>query len=104
MHSVFLPSKEWSRVDGRGTALRPAVVQAPKPRVEPVPRAQWPLWAKALARSRFHHAEDIGMGDTIVHLIGNTRSDRFKKWFERKFGRSCGCSDRQQWLNRLFPY
>lgn len=39
-----------------------------------------------------------------MHLIGETRSERFKTWFARKFGKSCGCSDRQNWLNRRFPY
>jgi hypothetical protein len=67
-----------------------------------IPYAQWPLWARAVAR--FRHEGDIGLGDTVVHMIGDERSERFKKWFQRKFGKSCGCSDRQAWLNRRFPY
>jgi hypothetical protein len=67
-----------------------------------IPYAQRPLWARAVAIYR--HEGDTGLGDTVKHLIGDERSERFKRWFERKFGKSCGCSDRQAWLNRRFPY
>jgi hypothetical protein len=40
----------------------------------------------------------------VVHVIGDTRSERFKEWFQEKFGQSCGCTERQAWLNRKFPY
>lgn len=63
---------------------------------------QWPLWARAIAKYR--RPTDLGLGDTIVHLIGDARSARFKKWFENKFGQSCGCTARQHWLNTRFPY
>jgi hypothetical protein len=60
------------------------------------------MWVRAIAR--FRRDGDTGIGDTIVHLLGDTRSEKFKKWFARKFGRSCGCVERQRWLNRRFPY
>jgi len=67
-----------------------------------MPSGEWPLSIRAIAR--FRRPEDTGLGDTIVHFIGDTRSDRFKKWFQRKFGKSCGCTERQRWLNQKFPY
>jgi hypothetical protein len=97
MHSIFLPRAISSaHIGGK------IVVQAPVSRVSPLPREQWPLWARAIAK--FRRDSDVGLGDTVVHLIGDTRSERFKKWFARKFGRSCGCTDRQRWMNQRYPY
>jgi len=65
------------------------------------------MWAKEMAESwknGIHRESDSGLGDTAVHLIGDANSAKFKHWFEEKFGRSCGCTDRQKWLNRKFPY
>jgi hypothetical protein len=77
-------------------------VAAPLARTTSLPRDQWPMWARAIAK--FRCDSDVGLGDTIVHLIGDTRSERFKKWFSRKFGRSCGCVERRKFLNCRFPY
>jgi hypothetical protein len=96
MHTLFLP-----RANGR-SADKPINIEPAKPRVESVPRDRWPLWAQAIAK--FRRAPDTGLGDTVVHLIGDTRSESFKKWFARKFDRSCGCIERQSWLNQRFPY
>ncbi len=64
--------------------------------------ADWPVWLRALAKIR--RLEDTGLGDTLVHLIGDARSEKFKKWFMRKFGKTCGCTERQRWLNQKYPY
>ena len=64
--------------------------------------ADWPVWLRALAK--FRRAKDTGLGDTLVHLIGHARSEKFKKWFAGKFGKTCGCSERQRWLNQKYPY
>ena len=65
----------------------------------------WPVWAgKWATLARVFWPDDIGLGDTAVHIIGDARSARFKKWFEEKHGKSCGCTDRQRWLNARFPY
>lgn len=100
MRSSLLPSKPVSVT----TALMTAAVSiaASSPRIQPLPVDQWPEWAKDIARSR--QSADIGLGDTVVHLIGDERSERFKTWFVAKLGRSCGCTRRQDWLNRRFPY
>jgi len=77
-------------------------IEPTRARVTPLPKDQWPIWASAVAK--FRHAEDVGLGDTVVHLIGDERSEWFKTWFHQKFGKTCGCSNRQAWLNRRFPY
>jgi hypothetical protein len=65
-------------------------------------RNLWPLAVLAVARWR--KPGDTGLGDTVVRLIGSTRSHHFQVWFKRKFNRDCGCTDRQRWLNARFPY
>ena len=98
MHSVFLP------LDGvRHSAHSAITIESSKARVDPVPRDQWPFWARVV-EIWFRRPHDIGLGDSVVHWIGDARSDRFKKWFHRKFGKRCGCTERQRWLNRRFPY
>lgn len=65
-------------------------------------RPDWPLFIRVIAK--FEKSGETGVGDTVVRLIGKGRSDAFKKWFDRKFGKSCGCTERQRWLNARFPY
>jgi hypothetical protein len=64
--------------------------------------SEWPAWAKSIAEQR--QCEDTGLGDTLVHLIGESRSEKFREWFQIQVGRSCGCTDRQAWLNAHFRY
>ena len=99
MHTIFLPQPH--RSSARPSSLRPPT-SPPRPRLPPTPVADWPLWTRALAR--FRRVEDTGLGDTLVHLIGDARSESFKNWFVRKFGKTCGCAERQRWLNQKFPY
>jgi hypothetical protein len=68
----------------------------------PLKPNQWPQWAKAIATIR--QPGDIGLGDTLVHQIGDATSEAFKTRFEELVGSSCGCADRQRWLNAKFPY
>ena len=96
MHSVYLPNQRTTAQPG----IKPAV--APPEPVKPTPMNEWPAWTWLIMLAR--KPEDKGLGDTVVHLIGDTRSDRFKAWFKEKFGKSCGCAERQRWLNRKFPY
>lgn len=67
-----------------------------------LPFDKWPAWAKELATDR--QPNDIGLGDTMVHVIGDERSEKFKAMFREKLGKSCGCDSRQAWLNAKFPY
>ena len=61
----------------------------------------WPPWAQVL--SRFGAPPDAGLGDTIARHFG-VAGDAFKGWFKATFGRSCGCSERQETLNLKYPY
>jgi hypothetical protein len=100
MHTAFLPSK--ARQTGLALATSFIAVAAPLIRIHPLPMDQWPTWAKDLAQNR--QLEDTGLGDTMVHIIGDARSEKFKRWFKDKFGGNCGCVQRQRWLNQRFPY
>lgn len=97
MNSAFLPIAR----SGQNPGGIVSIAQS-KSRIEPMVRSDWPLFIQVIAK--FQKSGEIGIGDTIVRLIGKDRSDAFKKWFERKFQKSCGCTDRQRWLNRRFPY
>jgi hypothetical protein len=63
-------------------------------------KEKWPLFIQGLALLA-HHGEK-GVGDTVHRLIPG--ADAFKDWFEKQFGKSCGCTNRQTWLNAKFPY
>jgi len=99
MHSPFLPRA----TDPRRPRERQITTHTAPPRIEPIAEADWPAWAK-IAAWKAREQQDLGLGDTIVRLIGNTRSAAFKKWFQETFGQSCGCTERQRWLNARFPY
>jgi hypothetical protein len=99
MRSIFLPSKATAAA---GIALAISAVSATVNRVEPIPITEWPAWAKEL--TGYREPADTGLGDTVVHVIGDTRSEKFKAWFEEKLGKSCGCIERQRWLNARYPY
>ncbi len=75
---------------------------SPKPTpVKPVPRKDWPLWAKALAQ--FSKPEDKGIGDVVRRMIGEENSETFKKWFKATTGKDCGCTGRQRRWNIEYP-
>ncbi len=76
------------------------VTQPTKP-IQPLPRKDWPLWAKALAA--FSKPEDKGLGDIVARMIGAENSAAFKTWYKTTFGKSCGCTGRQAYLNRTYP-
>ena len=42
-----------------------------------------------------------GLGDTIEQITEATGIKKAVKWI---FGEDCGCEERQQWLNKKFPY
>ncbi len=69
--------------------------------VKPIPRDQWPLWAKGLAK--FAAPEDKGIGDVAARMIGAENSAKFKAWHLATFGRPCGCNGRRHGLNIKYP-
>ena len=99
MHSIHLPHPPRASASPSAFAPRPSPLT---PRIAATPPDQWPAWTRIV--TKFRREKDTGLGDTLVHLIGDARSDRFKKWFTRKFGKTCGCTQRQRWLNQKFPY
>lgn len=46
---------------------------------------------------------DRGLGDIVARLVGPIGGDAYKVWYEKIFGRKCGCSERQETLNEDFP-
>ena len=68
----------------------------------PVARQPWPLWARVLAKRR--ETGDVGLGDTVARTLEHVWADNLALAWESLTGKSCGCQDRRQWLNRLYPY
>jgi hypothetical protein len=80
----------------------PSYVHPPTPKPkppDPVPRDQWPLAVRVVAR--FKQDGEQGIGDTLARLI--VGGDEFKALMEA-IGVDCGCSARQAHLNALYPY
>ncbi len=69
--------------------------------IKPIPREQWPIWAKALAQ--FSKSEDKGIGDVVARMIGDEKSEKFKAWYLVTFGKPCGCNGRQKQWNTKYP-
>jgi hypothetical protein len=72
------------------------------PDYRPVPRDQWPIWAKTLALVSTD--SDRGVGDTVKRLIGDFASEAFKTWHKATFGKPCSCQERQDKWNAQYPY
>ena len=71
-------------------------------RTATLPPRPWPLWARALARRRV--AGERGVGDTLARLLNGVGAARAAAVYERLVGKTCGCKDRQQWMNEQWPY
>ena len=78
-----------------------AVTLRVKAQPQPIPRDQWPILARIIAR--LASATDKGVGDTIARSLGSP-GEWFKTAFKTLTGKSCGCSDRQAHLNALYSY
>lgn len=66
-----------------------------------IPQTSWPIWAKALRF--FAEPKDKGIGDVVARMIGDEKSQAFKKWHKKTFGKDCGCVGRQARWNRMYP-
>ena len=51
----------------------------------------------------FRAPEDTGVGDTVERLLSKAGGRAIKRMLER-VGVNCGCTNRQRWLNRNYPY
>ena len=48
---------------------------------------------------------DQGLGDTIARFTAVTRSDKLAQRIAQAVGaKDCGCAERKQLLNEMFPY
>lgn len=74
--------------------------QAPPPQPRPV--TEWPLTARILAKLRAE--SDAGLGDTIHRHLARFGADAMKRFYKRITGSDCGCANRQDKINRMFPY
>lgn len=80
----------------RGTAAAVQAVAVSFGRVEPSVSV-WPAWADELRKQKA--AGETGVGDTAERLIGPIGGDVFKRLVK-----NCGCGQRKEDLNRLYPY
>jgi hypothetical protein len=46
---------------------------------------------------------DRGVGDTLERLLASVGGRKYKRLMSW-LGASCGCEDRQAWLNKKYPY
>ena len=62
---------------------------------------QWPRWAITLKRLRTD--ADKGVGDTAQRIAAKFGGERYKR-LTKRLDMPCGCSERQDEWNRLYPY
>jgi hypothetical protein len=77
----------------------------PAKSLAPVPEADWPAWAKAVATFRGSTdagVRDVGVGDTVARKLG-VLGEAFKAMM-RALGAPCGCEARAERMNRAYPY
>ena len=45
-----------------------------------------------------------GLGDSVAEFTHLTGIDHLARFYEQATGKNCGCEERKELLNRLFPY
>lgn len=71
------------------------------------PIINWPMspfGVMARTLKLFRTPDDKGVGDTLARIVGPIGGDAYKVWFKETFGRTCGCTERQEKINEQFPY
>lgn len=48
--------------------------------------------------------QDRGLGDTIERIAKATGVKKVADTISKKMGKDCGCGERRDSLNRMFPY
>lgn len=48
--------------------------------------------------------QDRGLGDTIERITKATGVKKVAETISKKMGKDCGCGQRRDSLNRMFPY
>jgi hypothetical protein len=91
--------------DAEATRILDACSEPPKPQsqkaVPAIPFGQWPIPFRFLATKA--KPEETGLGDVIERLVGPIGGNTFKIWYKRITGKNCGCGQRKQKLNELYP-
>jgi hypothetical protein len=73
---------------------------SPQP-IQPVPRDQWPLAVRVVARLK--RDGEPGIGTTLARLIAGVGGEQYKRLMKR-IGIDCGCAARQAMLDATYPY
>jgi hypothetical protein len=66
-----------------------------------IPRDQWPLAVKGIAL--LARPEDRGIGDTVERMARLAGGKTLAQWYKELTGRDCGCANRKERLNRMYP-
>lgn len=74
---------------------------SPPPKIQVAYRPKWPVLIRVLYFMR--QTNDTGVGDTVERIFAKFGGTQFK-WLMDRLGVNCGCEDRKQYLNRIFPY
>jgi hypothetical protein len=45
----------------------------------------------------------LGMGDVVAQVTESTGMDKLAQVYEQVTGKPCGCDERREMLNKLFP-
>ena len=88
-----------------GIAVRGPKSRSPQSRLptyERVDYKDWPRAAKWLERRR--RDGEWGVGDTLARYLKRFGAEGWKKAYEWVTKKDCGCADRREKLNRLYPY
>ncbi len=63
-------------------------------------KRNWPIFLRPM--SLLAQTGDAGLGDIVARMVGPIGGDSYKAWAGKTFG-GCGCWERQQDLNTLYP-
>lgn len=67
----------------------------------PIPEKMWPQWCHLV--KRFRKPADAGVGDTVKRIADKLGGELFKS-ASKSLGMPCGCVERQERWNKLYPY
>lgn len=67
----------------------------------PPPPIPWPLPLQPLKLLAI--PSDTGLGDIVERIVGPIGGDAFKAWHLRIFGKPCGCQQRKEAWNQMYP-
>jgi hypothetical protein len=90
-----LPIEGWT---GPADGIAPARPAAR--RTQAVPRDQWPLAVRVIAR--LAKPDERGIGQTLTRLIGMAGGEQYKRLMKR-IGVDCGCAARAANLDAMYP-